>query len=131
MHPFSFSSTELAVKTEQHLPNVNTLELYVFLGIERAKKCATASQTKSAHMRVVNTLTETMCDDCLSLEWRESCHKWIRKLLPVLFEILPTCTYWQELENIKLLKGYFLTNKCAVKHRDVSASSGQASSNLR
>lgn len=111
MEQLTFSSLELAVKAEQQMPEANTINIYVYLGLERAKSFGSVEQTKRAHLRVVNTLLETMCDDCLSLRWRTACHKWIKKLMPLLFELLHKDDYWQRVADVKLLHTYFLKDK--------------------
>lgn len=103
-----FSNLELAVKLEHKMCNEYTIASYVYAGLERAKLCSCTTQTRKAHLRIFDTLLETVCDDCLSLEWRNTCYSWIKKLSPLLFEIFPKEVYSKKVAEAKLMKAYFL-----------------------
>lgn len=118
MAQYSFTATELAIKAERSDPNIDILALYVHSGLERAKQCGSASSTKAAHMRLVTTLQEVICDDCLSLQWRVSCHQWIKRLLPLLHELMTQQEYQQKVQEIKTQFAYFLANKRPLAGRD-------------
>ncbi len=131
MHSLTFTSLELAVKLEKHIHCSDTISMYVHSGLQRAKSLSTCQQTKLAHLRVVDTLTDTMCDDCLSINWREGCYAWIKRLMPLLYELLPSQHYWQRVDELKLLHEYFLKDKSPALSDTIRivASNWQSSSN--
>ena len=58
-------------------------------------------------MRVLNTLIDTMCDNCLASVWRKQCYRYIKRLLPLLYEMLDKQQYQQKVQEIQSLHAYF------------------------
>jgi hypothetical protein len=87
--------------------NDDIISCYVHLGLERAKKLPNIPAVKHAHLRVLNTLIDTMCDHCLSSVWRKQCYRYIKRLLPLIYEILAPHQYQQKIEEINTLYAYY------------------------
>lgn len=85
---WDFVYFESAVRKAQEHNQADIVQCYVHLGLLRAKKMSDKCQTKRAHLRVVDTLLETFCDDLLPLHYRQRCYKTYCRLKPILFEIL-------------------------------------------
>lgn len=76
------------------------------MGLERAKNLSAIAAVRQAHMRVINTLIDAMCDHCLSTVWRKQCYRYIKRLLPLLYEILTPQEYDNKTKEIKTLHSY-------------------------
>ncbi|WJG11017.1 hypothetical protein [Aliiglaciecola sp. LCG003] len=118
MYCFTFYSVEMAVRTAGNSSDLDTIGMYVHMGLERTQTITCQNTTRRMHMHMVNTLIETMCDGCIPLYWRERCHRFLRKLKPLLYEMLDEQTYRSKVAEIEMLSEYFLlptTNVVAPK----------------
>lgn len=82
---------------------------YVHLGIERAAATSCEICKRRAYLRVFDNLIETMCNTELSIQWRESCYSYLRKILPLLYEILDDKSYARKLQQCSTFYQYFVT----------------------
>ncbi|MDU0354022.1 hypothetical protein RS130_08820 [Paraglaciecola aquimarina] len=88
---FTFSAIELTVRYCNNQANdLDIIGSYVHLGLQRAQNLKQLKSVRSAHMRVIDTLIETMCDNTIPLVWRQHCYLYLKRLLPLLFEMLRT-----------------------------------------
>ena len=107
-YSFAFSTIEMSVRygscnTNSH----DTVSCYVHMGLERAKKRTNILAVRQAHMRVINTLIDTMCDHCVAKVWRKECYRYIKRLLPLLYEMLDQQQYKQKTQEISTLHAYY------------------------
>ncbi|MEP1868223.1 MAG: hypothetical protein ABJJ44_01700 [Paraglaciecola sp.] len=108
-YSFVFYSLELAVRYGNNSKeSYDDISCYVHLALERAKKLNSIKAVKTAHLRIVDTLVETMCDTCHNKNWRIQCHRYLKKLMPLLFEILDQTDYEKKIEEIETLYSYFI-----------------------
>ena len=108
-YTFTFSAIELAVRYgDGEADDPNTISCYVHLALERAKKLTTLVDVRTAHMRIVDTLIDTMCDSCIPKNWRKQCYRYLKKLMPLLFEMLDKNEYQQKVTEISQLYVYFV-----------------------
>ncbi|MFT6268314.1 MAG: hypothetical protein ACJAVV_001122, partial [Alphaproteobacteria bacterium] len=66
---FTFSAVEMSVRYgdgDCNTHDVDIINCYVHMGLERAKNHSCIATVQHAHMRVINTLIDAMCDHCLS-----------------------------------------------------------------
>ncbi|WP_233267307.1 hypothetical protein [Paraglaciecola sp. L3A3] len=106
---FTFSAIELTVRyCDNQSKDLGIISSYVHIGLQRAKNLKQLKSVRSAHMRVIDTLIDTMCDNALPLAWRQHCHLYIKRLLPLLFEMLEPAKYNQKVNEINILHTYFL-----------------------
>lgn len=105
---FTFSAIEMSVRYGScNTNNDEIISCYVHLGLERAKKLSDIIAVKHAHMRVIDTLIDTMCDNCLASPWRKQCYIYIKRLLPLLYEMLDPQQYKQKTQEIQALHTYY------------------------
>jgi hypothetical protein len=108
-HSFTFSALEMSVRYgDDNSNNEDIISCYVHMGLERAKTLSDITAVQHAHMRVINTLIEAMCDHCLASVWRKQCYRYIKRLLPLLYEMLNQQQYQQKTLEIHTLHAYFL-----------------------
>lgn len=108
---FTFSAVEMSVRYgDYNTNNDDIISCYVHLGLERAKKHSNITAVQHAHMRVLNTLIDTMCDHCLAAVWRKQCYRYIKRLLPLLYEMLDQQQYKQKVQEIQTLHAYCFEN---------------------
>lgn len=103
---FTFSAVEMSVRYGDNTSNDDIISCYVHLGLERAKQLKDMVAVRNAHMRVLNTLIDTMCDHCLASVWRKQCYRYIKRLLPLVYEILDRHQYLQKIREIQILYSY-------------------------
>lgn len=109
---FTFSSIELTVRyCDNQANDLDLIGSYVHLGLQRAKNLKQINSVRSAHMRVINTLLDTLCDSNLPLVWREHCYLYIKRLLPLMFEMLSRDEYDQKTTQINAFYHYFISNQ--------------------
>lgn len=110
---FTFSAVEMSVRYGDCNSNNgdDIIGCYVHLGLERAKNLSDVGAVQQAHMRVINTLIETMCDHCLASVWRKQCYRYIKRLLPLLYEMLDPQQYQKKLQEIQTLHAYCFAGK--------------------
>ena len=107
-HCFTFSAVEMSVRYgDSNTNNDDLISCYVHMGLERARKLSDIVLVRHAHMRVLNTLIETMCDHCLASVWRKQCYAYVKRLLPLLYEMLDQQQYQQKTQEIQTLYCYF------------------------
>ena len=105
---YTFSSIEMSVRYGGcNADNNDTISCYVHMGLERAKKLSDILAVRRAHMRVINTLLDTMCDHCVTKVWRKECYRYIKRLLPLLYEMLGKQQYKYKIQEIKTLHAYY------------------------
>jgi hypothetical protein len=110
---FTFCSLEMSVRYGDGDTNNNDIDIiscYVHTGLERAKNFSDIGAVHHAHMRVINTLIDTMCDHCLTSVWRKHCYRYIKRLLPLLYEMLNQEQYKQKNQEIQTLHAYFFAD---------------------
>jgi hypothetical protein len=108
-HCFTFSAVEISVRYgDSNTHNDDIITCYVHMGLERAKNLSDIAAVQHSHMRVINTLIDTMCDHCLERVWRKQCYRYIKRLLPLLHEMLDPQQYKQKTQEIQTLYVYFL-----------------------
>ena len=108
-HSFTFSALEMSVRYgDVNTNNEDIISCYVHMGLERAKTHSDITAVQHAHMRVINTLIEAMCDHCLASVWRKQCYRYIKRLMPLLFEMLDQQQYQQKTKEIQTLHAYFI-----------------------
>lgn len=78
------------------------------MGLTRAQQHKSKIDVRSAHMRIFNTLVEAMCDLCLSYAWRKRCYRYIKRLLPLLYEMYDEHQYTEKVNEVNALYRYFL-----------------------
>ena len=107
-YSFDFSTIEMSVRYGSCNTNSqDTVSCYVHMGLERAKKRSNILAVRQAHMRVINTLIDTMCDHCVAKVWRKECYRYIKRLLPLLYEMLDQQQYKQKTQEISTLHAYY------------------------
>ncbi|MFT2092027.1 hypothetical protein [Paraglaciecola sp. 2405UD69-4] len=111
-YSFVFYSLELAVRygsnsSESH----DDIACYVHVALERARKLTCIKAARTAHLRIVDTLIETMCDTCHNQNWRIQCHRYLKKLMPLMFEILDEGDYAKKTKEIETLYKFFVSHE--------------------
>ena len=107
---FTFSAVEMSVRYGDGDCNTHDgdiISCYVHMGLERAKSHSCIAAVQNAHMRVINTLIDAMCDHCLSNVWRQQCYRYIKRFLPLLYEMLDPQQYQQKVQEIQTLHTYY------------------------
>ena len=105
---FTFSTIEMSVRYgDGDTNNDEVISCYVHMGLERAKNLSDVKAVQHVYMRVINTLIDTMCDNCLESVWRKQCYRYIKRLLPLLYEMLDQQQYKQKAQEIQTLHTYF------------------------
>lgn len=119
MPPYSYSlaSMKMAVRYGEASPNENIdlIACYVHLSLENAKQHQNQSQTQTSYLNLIDLLTEAFCDVCVEYQWRLNCYRYIKKLTPLLYEVLNEAEYEQKIVDLSLLKQYFLPNPSLKK----------------
>jgi hypothetical protein len=106
----TFCAVEMSVRYgdgDGDANNNDIISCYVHMGLERTKKLSDILDVQHAHMRVINTLIDAMCDHCLSNVWRKHCYRYVKQLLPLLYEMLDQQQYQQKYQEIQTLYAYF------------------------
>ncbi|WP_339723392.1 hypothetical protein [uncultured Paraglaciecola sp.] len=114
---FTFSAVEMSVRYGDSTTNDDIINCYVHMGLERAKGLTNIVAVRNAHMRVLNTLIETMCDHCLSRVWRKQCYRYIKRLMPLLYEMLDPQRYQQKTQEIQTLYTFYFEEHQNSKQR--------------
>jgi hypothetical protein len=117
MYQHQLDSYERAVRAQNCGQNVDIIDCYVNLGLQRAQQCQTGADTKRVYFRVISTLEEAMCDHLLSAHWRQHCFRLIKRLTPLIFEILNENEYRKLITKISSLAEYFLLTKRSQQSR--------------
>jgi hypothetical protein len=105
---FTFSTVEMSVRYgDGDTNNDEIISCYVHMGLERAKSFSDVEAMQHAYMRVINTLIDTMCDHCLASVCRKQCYRYIKRLLPLLYEMLDPQQYKKKTIEIRILHTYF------------------------
>lgn len=107
----SFKELEEAVRAAKPMGQHSVIRCYVHMGLEKAKNMNSCDDTKAVHLRIVDTLTETMCDSCLNTAWRNNCFRVLKQLIPLLHVILNTDEFQRKMNEIHQLAHYFLGAK--------------------
>lgn len=116
-YSYSFSTIEMSVRYGSCNTNSNdTISCYVHMGLERAKKLSNILAVRCAHMRVIDTLIDTMCDHCVADVWRKQCYRYIKRLLPLLYEMLDHQQYKQKTQEIRILHTYYFEDNPVKYH---------------
>jgi hypothetical protein len=107
-YSYAFSTIEMSARYGSCNTNCqDTISCYVHMGLERAKKIPNILAVQQAHMRVINTLIDAMCDHCVTKVWRKECYRYIKRLLPLLYEMLDHQQFKQKIQEIKTLHAYY------------------------
>jgi hypothetical protein len=107
---FTFSAVEMSVRYGDGDCNTrdgDIINCYVHMGLARAKSHSCIAAVQHGHMRVINTLIDAMCDHCLSSVWRQQCYRYIKRFLPLLYEMLDPQQYQQKVQEIQTLHTYY------------------------
>jgi hypothetical protein len=114
---FAFSALEQAVRhCDNSTKNLDIISCYVHMGLERAKQHATKQAMRRSHLRIFNTLVDTLCDSLVPIDWRKQCDTYIKRLQPLLFEILSADEYQAKLQELALLKSFFFTTSSSCQY---------------
>jgi hypothetical protein len=108
MYSYQFDCYEHAVRTQEHHQEFDIINIYIHLGMQTAQQCETAVATKKVYLRLIHTLEETMCDPLLSARWRIHCFRVIKRLTPLIFELVDAEEYENIVAKITALATYFL-----------------------
>lgn len=109
---FTFSALEISVRyCDFDANSEDIISCYVHMGLARAKQFSDLAAVKHAHMRVVDTLIDSMCDHCLPSTWRDQCYRYIKRLLPLMYEILDHQQYHLKVQEIRSLHTFYLNNE--------------------
>lgn len=111
MYPYQLDCYERAVRSQDHHQDTDIINYYVQLGLQLAQQCETASATKRVYFRLISTLEETMCDPLLCEYWRAHCLRVIKRLTPIIFELVSDKEYASMMTKITVLAAYFLPTK--------------------
>lgn len=114
----SFKQLESAVRAAKPIEPHSTIRCYVHMGLEKAKSIHSCEGTKAVHLRMVDTLIETMCDSCLHQSWRKNCFRVLKQLTPLLHVMLEADEFQQKVYEIHQLAHYFLGSD--VSSHDIS-----------
>ncbi|MFA3792038.1 hypothetical protein AB6T38_13045 [Aliiglaciecola sp. SL4] len=98
----------MEVKNPSKDSELELINRYVHAGLERAKGMCDSQDTKAAHLRILDTLLNVVCDSLLSIAWRKYCFRMIQRLKPLLFEILESRQYHRIIADITILYNYFI-----------------------
>lgn len=107
-YSYEFSSIEKAVRIADTQFKTQIINVYIVMGLDRAKAMHNANNTRRAHLRIYNTLLNTMCDDCLPILWRETCYHYLVQMMPLIKVIVDNKEFKQRKNEINLLHHYFL-----------------------
>jgi len=107
MYCLTFCSVEMAVKSADERYDSSIISTYVIMGLDRAKEMDNIAQTKSVHLRIYNTLLNTMCDSYLPRQWRETCYNYLERMMPLLSVIYGYAEFKKHRYELTLLAGYF------------------------
>jgi hypothetical protein len=114
-YSFIFSALEMSVRYGDG-NNDDIISYYVHMGLERAKNLSGIAAVQRAHMRVINILIDTMCDHCLASARRKQCYRYIKRLLPLLYEMLNQQQYQHKVQEIETLHAYYLKDNQIKNH---------------
>jgi hypothetical protein len=115
MYPYKLDCYERAVRAQACGQDVDVINCYVQLGLQTAEQCQSQAETRRVYFRVISTLEETMCDHLLSAHWRNHCFRLIKRLTPLIFEMLNEEEYGALMTKISSLAQYFLPQNCTQK----------------
>lgn len=115
MYCLTFSSIEMAVKSADNKYDSSIIGTYVIMGLDRAKDMEHVAQTKSVHLRIYNTLLNTMCDTYLPACWREECYDYLEKMMPLLSVIYSYTEFKKQRNELTLLAEYFCHNSINIQ----------------
>ncbi|GAB2683669.1 hypothetical protein [Aliiglaciecola aliphaticivorans] len=121
MYCYTFSCLEMAVKNPSEDAELELINRYVHAGLERAKAMGNSKETKTAHLRILDTLLHVVCDSLLSTSWRKYCYRMVQRLKPLLFEILDKRQYQRKMAQISLLHNYFIAYTQGADTTDLKA----------
>lgn len=113
MYCLNFSSMEMAVRTANNQYNPDIINYYIILGLDHAKSMESVKDTKGVHLRIYNTLLDTMCDSCLPIHWREVCYSYLEKMMPLLSAIYNYQDFKKYRNELNTLYKYF----CKKEHQ--------------
>ncbi|GLR69929.1 hypothetical protein [Agaribacter marinus] len=108
MYSNYFSMLECGARYGCNGESKEIIARYVCDGLNEARTCETMRDTKRNHMRVVNTLMNALCDDCVDVKWRKECYMFLRKLKPLMYEMLCEDEYDALVSEIQTYYVYFL-----------------------
>ncbi len=109
MYCSTFAAMETAVRSGNSPYQSNIINFYIVAGLDRAKAMDSIEDTKSVHLRIYNTLLNTMCDTFIPLNWREKCHVFLVKMMPLLSAIYSPTEFNKHQNELKTLYQYFCT----------------------
>ncbi|MDO7086538.1 hypothetical protein WNY51_18480 [Pseudocolwellia sp. AS88] len=107
MYCSTFAAMETAVRSGNSPYQSNIINFYIVAGLDRAKAMNNIEDTKSVHLRIYNTLLNTMCDTFIPLNWREKCHVFLVKMMPLLNAIYCPKEFNRHKDELNILHQYF------------------------
>ncbi|MGQ8366319.1 hypothetical protein [Glaciecola sp. 1036] len=108
MYSFELDCYERAIRNQDPERDILTINKYVHLGLWLAGRCDSIESTKKIYLRVALNLEEVICDTLLSKDWRSYAFVQLRKLKPLLFEILSEKQYLEFNHRLGVLADFFL-----------------------
>lgn len=111
MYCSTFAAMETAVRSAHSQCHSSIINYYIVMGLDRAKAMNNLTDTKSVHLRVYNTLLNTMCDTCLPISWREKCYNYLEQMMPLLKTIYNAKDFKKQKQELTALHQYFLPQK--------------------
>jgi hypothetical protein len=111
MYLYQLGCYERAVRAQDHHQKLDIINCYVNLELQAAQQCQTAAATKKVYFRLLRTLEETMCDLLVSEHWRMHCFRVIKRLTPIIFELVDARQYETIMAKINSLASYFLPSQ--------------------
>jgi len=113
MYCLNFSSMEVIVKSADSQYDSSIINYYIIMGLDRAKSMESINDTKAVHLRIYNTLLNTMCDTCLPINWREVCYTYLERMMPLFSTIYNDHDFKKYRNELNILYMYF----CKTEHQ--------------
>jgi len=98
---------EVAVRNADSHYGLSVINYYIVMGLDRAKAMSDIADTKSVHLRVYHTLLNTMCDTYIAIDWRESCYKYLDKMMPLLSTMFTAKEFKKYKYELNVLYQYY------------------------
>ena len=115
MYPYTLDCYERAVRSEDTRNDIDILRCYVNVGMQHGQAQTTMQATRHVYWRIANTLEETTCDSLLSFAWRKKAHAFLKRLKPLMYELLSASEYQKFSARIQCYADYFLDTENTIK----------------
>ena len=117
MYLYQLACYERAIRAQNHHQTLDIINCYFNSGLQAAQQCQTVAAREKVYFRLLRTLEETMCDPLVSEHWRLHCFRVIKRLTPIIFELVDIKQYETIMAKIKSLAAYFLPSQQPTIHR--------------